>query len=357
MIKLAPLPVGEAPQTPIESALPAPVSATSVRIARVAQERPRAANAPAEPLPPPGARPAEPRPEAAAASKATARPPTQEVARPAPVPDAAKLEAARLEAQLQEQQRRQAATLLEAQRVAEAQAQRLEAQREEATRLAAQQETQRQEAAKVAAAQQELARLQVLREEAARVAAAQETARQDSIKQSAARQAAAQQEAERQDALRQEAAREQAAAAEKAAARQQLDARTPLTPPEPVAEKPRRRTLIGRPDQDDRLGVFAEAWSQRVQQNADFEFLAAAKSGAYTNPIVSVTLRADGSLDGVVFKRSSGIAAIDDAIRIIIASLAPYSRIPSELALDYDVVEVSRLWSFGSGLRLTKTGR
>ena len=103
--------------------------------------------------------------------------------------------------------------------------------------------------------------------------------------------------------------------------------------------------------------MFAEAWSQRVQQNADFEFLDAAKSGAYTNPIVSVTLRADGSVDGVVFKRSSGIAAIDDAIRIIIASLSPYSRIPAELALDYDMVEVSRLWTFGSGLRLIKTGR
>jgi hypothetical protein len=122
-------------------------------------------------------------------------------------------------------------------------------------------------------------------------------------------------------------------------------------------EKPRKRTLIGRPDQDDRLAVFAESWSQRVQQNADFEFLDAAKSGTYTNPIVTVTLRVDGSVDNVVFKRASGIAAIDDAIRIIIASLAPYARIPAELALDYDVVEVSRLWTFGSGLRLIKTGR
>ena len=123
------------------------------------------------------------------------------------------------------------------------------------------------------------------------------------------------------------------------------------------AEKPRRRTLIGRPDLDDRLAIFAETWSQRVQQNADFEFLDAAKSGPYTNPIVTVTLRADGTVDGVVFKRSSGIPAIDDAIRIIIASLEPYSRIPPELMLDYDVVEVTRLWTFGSGLRLTKTGR
>ena len=132
---------------------------------------------------------------------------------------------------------------------------------------------------------------------------------------------------------------------------------TPVVPGPVAAEKPRRRTLIGRPDQDERLAAFAEAWSQRVQQNADFEFIAAAKSGAYTNPIVSVSLRADGSVDKVEFRRSSGIPAIDDAIRIIVASLAPYARIPSELALDYDAVEVSRMWTIGSGLRLVKTGR
>jgi hypothetical protein len=131
----------------------------------------------------------------------------------------------------------------------------------------------------------------------------------------------------------------------------------PDLPTETPAEKPRRRTLIGRADQDERLAVFAESWSQRVQMNGEFEFLEAAKSGAYTNPIVTVTLNKDGTVESVVFKRSSGTPAIDDAIRIIIASLAPYKRIPPELALDYDVVEVTRLWTFGSGLRLNKVGR
>jgi outer membrane biosynthesis protein TonB len=94
-----------------------------------------------------------------------------------------------------------------------------------------------------------------------------------------------------------------------------------------------------------------------VQQEFPFEFLEAAKSGKYENPIVAVTLNKDGGVENVVFKRRSGIAALDDAIEINIRALAPYRRIPSELALDYDVVEVTRLWSIGSGLRLIKTGR
>ena len=105
------------------------------------------------------------------------------------------------------------------------------------------------------------------------------------------------------------------------------------------------------------MAVYAEIWSQSVQQNADFELLNAAKSGPYIDPIVTVTLRIDGSLDSIAFKRSSGTAAIDAAIRQVITSLAPFKRIPRELALDYDVVEVTRLWTFDSGLRLIKTGR
>ena len=179
----------------------------------------------------------------------------------------------------------------------------------------------------------------------------QEQARQDALKQEQIRQEALRQQQARDEAARQ--AKQQAAKAQE----QQQALRPPDITPDPPAEKPRRRTLIGRPDQDARLTVFAESWSQRVQREADFEFLEAAKSGPYTNPIVAVTLRVDGSVESVVFRRASGIAAIDDAIRIIIASLAPYARMPAELALDYDVVEVTRLWTFGSGLRLTKTGR
>jgi hypothetical protein len=201
------------------------------------------------------------------------------------------------------------------------------------------------------AAQQEAARV------AAEQAAAQEAAQREAARQAEMQRAAAAQAAAAQRQLAQQEA-ERKAALEAARQREQQQATRPEEKaPELPAEKPRRRTLIGRPDQDARLAVFAESWSQRVQQNADFEFLDAAKSGDYTNPIVTVTLRADGSVDSVVFRRASGIAAIDDAIRIIIASLAPYSRIPAELAMDYDVVEVTRLWTFGSGLRLARTGR
>jgi outer membrane biosynthesis protein TonB len=161
-------------------------------------------------------------------------------------------------------------------------------------------------------------------------------------------------EAARLEAQRRELARQEALAAEQ---RQAAQVQVPEKQPNVVVEKPRKLTLLGRPDRDERLAVFAEVWSQRVQQNADFEILNGAKNGPYDNPIVTVTLRVDGNVESVVFKRSSGSPAIDEAVRKVVMSLAPYSKLPAELAMDYDLIEVSRLWTFGSGLRLLKTGR
>ncbi|MGI9135155.1 MAG: hypothetical protein ACR2I0_14625, partial [Rhodoferax sp.] len=61
--------------------------------------------------------------------------------------------------------------------------------------------------------------------------------------------------------------------------------------------------------------------------------------------------------ESVVINRSSGSAAIDEAIRQVIGMVAPFSPLPSDLALEYDVVEIPRIWSFGSGLRLLSAGR
>ena len=166
----------------------------------------------------------------------------------------------------------------------------------------------------------------------------QEQARQVGLQQEAARLAGARLESERR-AAQQEASR--------------LEAQRQLAHP----ENNRKRTLIGRPDRDDRIAAYGEIWSKWVQQNADFEVINSAKTGAYTNPIVTVTLRVDGSLESIEFRRSSGVPEIDEAIRKVILSLAPFKPLPAELANDFDLVEVSRVWTFASGLRLLKGGR
>ena len=62
-------------------------------------------------------------------------------------------------------------------------------------------------------------------------------------------------------------------------------------------------------------------------------------------------------MEGVVFNRSSGLPELDQAVRRVIMMLAPYEPMPREVALDYDVIEVMRVWSIGEGLRLVYGGR
>jgi len=103
--------------------------------------------------------------------------------------------------------------------------------------------------------------------------------------------------------------------------------------------------------------LYAEGWRQVVELNAPFELLEKAKKGSYENPLVTVALRSDGSVEKVVFNRSSGQPDIDNAVRRIIQLLAPYQPFPAELEAEYDIIEIPRIWSFDKALRLIWEGR
>jgi outer membrane biosynthesis protein TonB len=57
-------------------------------------------------------------------------------------------------------------------------------------------------------------------------------------------------------------------------------------------------------------------------------------------------------VESVSFSKSSGVPAIDEAIRRVVDSQRPYPAFPPELARDYDVIEIRRNWSFDVAIRL-----
>jgi len=274
--------------------------------------------------------------------------------------EAAKQELAKEEAVKQETARQQAADI---------EAARLEAAKQDQAR----QEAARVEAARQEAAKQELAgREAAKREEALQEAARQEMARQEAARQEAARQEAARQEAARQEAARQELAKREQALAERAAqesAREdrlrqigkQLDleraqrentvdrqANSPL----PTASSLRRRWLFGRADPDRDLVLYADAMSRKIELNMTIDMVRELLKQPHTQPMVTIAVRADGSVEKVTFEVSSGVPALDDAIRKVIASQAPYGAFSPSLAHRYDVIEIRRTWVFDYAIRL-----
>ena len=72
----------------------------------------------------------------------------------------------------------------------------------------------------------------------------------------------------------------------------------------------------------------------------------------HTDPLVSVAVRSDGSVESVSFVQSSGVPAIDEAIRRIVDSQKPYRVFPPGLAREWDVIEIRRTWYFDMAIRL-----
>jgi hypothetical protein len=245
---------------------------------------------------------------------------------------------------------------------AENEAQQQAEQRAAARLSAERQEAERQEAARQEAAGQDAARQEAARQEAAR----QEAARQEAARQEAARQEAARQEAARQEAARQEAARTEVAqeAAERREARlreigrqlnEEADRREAASAAarlSPSSSSARRGRLFGRADPNAELILYAEAWERKIQLNMTFDMVREAAKLPHVDPMVTVAIRNDGSVESVAFVLPSGAAAIDEAIRRIVHSQEHYQAFPPGLAREFDVIEIRRTWYFDMAIRL-----
>jgi TonB family protein len=169
-----------------------------------------------------------------------------------------------------------------------------------------------------------------------------------------ARQASARLEAERDAARREERLRaigrqldEEAARRDAAAAARPPGAQLPLS-----LSTARRARLWGRVDPNAELVQYAEAWARKIQLNTPVDTVRALAQRLRTQPMVTVAMRSDGSVESVTIVVSSGAADVDEAIRRLVESHQPYPPFPPALARDYDVVEIRRTWAFDTGLRL-----
>jgi TonB family protein len=98
--------------------------------------------------------------------------------------------------------------------------------------------------------------------------------------------------------------------------------------------------------------LWAEAWARKIQLNMTFDMVREAAKQPHTDPLVTVAIRSDGSVESVNFVLSSGVAALDEAIRRVVDSQKPYPVFPPNLAREWDVIEIRRTWYFDTAIRL-----
>jgi shikimate dehydrogenase len=68
----------------------------------------------------------------------------------------------------------------------------------------------------------------------------------------------------------------------------------------------------------------------------------------YGNLILTVSIRADGSVEKVIIERSSGHRVLDAAAQRIVEMAAPYSPFPSDIRRDTEILDITRTWTFAA---------
>jgi TonB family protein len=117
-------------------------------------------------------------------------------------------------------------------------------------------------------------------------------------------------------------------------------------------ERSGRRVVVGSAEHDVPLRMYVDSFRQKIERNGGLAFAPTAADRLRDDPLVSVAIRSDGSVEEVTIVRSSGHADTDNAVRHIVRLNARYSSFPPNIASRYDVIEIRRIWSFADTLKL-----
>ena len=111
-------------------------------------------------------------------------------------------------------------------------------------------------------------------------------------------------------------------------------------------QRPKRRSFGAR-TQEFRFARYIEDWRVKVERVGEVNYPQAARSqGIYGSLVVTVSIKADGTLDRVEINRSSGQRILDAAALRIVQLAAPYAPFPADIAKDTDIISITRTWIF-----------
>ncbi len=106
-----------------------------------------------------------------------------------------------------------------------------------------------------------------------------------------------------------------------------------------------RRHFVGARSQEFRFARYIEDWRQKIEAYAARHYPPEAK-GIYGTLGLTVSIRADGSVDAVEIVRPSGSGVLDAAAERLVRAAAPFEPFPPEIARDTDILSITRTWIF-----------
>jgi protein TonB len=112
-------------------------------------------------------------------------------------------------------------------------------------------------------------------------------------------------------------------------------------------QKRPRRKFLGARTQEYRFATYVEAWRQKVEKIGNLNYPEAAKDQKlYGQLRMTVTIKADGTIEDVNINQSSGHKILDDAAMRIVRLAEPYAPFPEDIRKDVDILGITRTWAF-----------
>lgn len=111
-------------------------------------------------------------------------------------------------------------------------------------------------------------------------------------------------------------------------------------------KRPKRKFVGGR-TKEYRYALYVEAWRQKVEKIGNLNYPEAAKNlKLYGQLQMTVSIKADGSIESIEINRSSGHKILDAAAKHIVELGAPYAQFPDDVRKEIDILSITRTWTF-----------
>ena len=114
-----------------------------------------------------------------------------------------------------------------------------------------------------------------------------------------------------------------------------------------------RREYISANTKEYEFASYMQAWVAKVERIGNLNYPEEVrKRNLFGDLLMTVGIRADGTVESIDIKRSSGLPELDDAAVHIVQMAAPYSPLPETIRERADVLHITRTWRFSSNNRL-----
>jgi protein TonB len=98
------------------------------------------------------------------------------------------------------------------------------------------------------------------------------------------------------------------------------------------------------------IAAYLDGWKRRIERVGTLNFPNEARRRSMSgNPVLEVAVRADGQLESVTVRRSSGHRELDSAAVGIVKLAAPFDPFPNALRERYPVLRFAYEWQFLNG--------